>query len=237
MLLKLIVSCGLSPQMALADDCNNYKSNSEQLFHTRGKPFAALHPMGVFANHPEVLQLQDHDVVDVPGFKTKQQFSNKHQLLVYVTLLETNKVILIFSITLSYHFDVHLILVSDIYHFLRRESFFFNVNFKKTDCLFLFDKLYVVNAMRMPAAQTLLLFSPSMDTNSNFSRIVCDSWIELQFPDAAAAQSLLLKACQLRQRHLQSFHLNANSISTIFRVTKNPLQCSRIFKRTFGNTS
>ena len=110
--------------MALADDCNNYKSNSEQLFHTRGKPFAALHPMGVFANHPEVLQLQDHDVVDVPGFKTKQQFSNKHQLLVYVTLLETNKVILTFSITLSYHFDVHLILVSDIYHFLRRESFF-----------------------------------------------------------------------------------------------------------------
>ena len=23
--------------------------------------------MGVFANHPDVLQLQDHDTVDVPG--------------------------------------------------------------------------------------------------------------------------------------------------------------------------
>ena len=67
MLLKLILSCGLSPQMALADDCNNYKSTSEQLFHSRAKPFAALHPMGVFANHPEALQLHDHDTVDVPG--------------------------------------------------------------------------------------------------------------------------------------------------------------------------
>ena len=68
------------------------------------------------------------------------------------------------------------------------------------DCL-LFDQLYVVNALRMPAAQTLLLFSPSMDTNNNFSRIVCDSWIELQFADASAAQSLLLSACQLRHRY------------------------------------
>ena len=95
MLLKLIISCGLSPQIALADDHNNYKSTSDQLFHTRGKPFAALHPMGVFANHPEALQLHDHDVVDVPGSKAKHQFSSKHQVLVYVTLLETNKVVLI----------------------------------------------------------------------------------------------------------------------------------------------
>ena len=72
MLLKLILSCGLSPQVALADEFNNYKSTSEQLFHTRAKPFTILHPMGVFANHPEVLQLQDHETVDVPGTEQRR---------------------------------------------------------------------------------------------------------------------------------------------------------------------
>lgn len=151
MLLKLILASGLSPQVAIADEFNNYKSTSDQLFHTRAKPFTALHPMGVFANHPEALQLLEHDTIQVPGFVTKLPVSSKHQVLMYVTLLETNK-------------------------------------------------LYLMNAFRMPAAQTLLLFSQSIDTNGDFARIVCDSWLELQFVDAAAAQSLLLRACQLRYR-------------------------------------
>lgn len=138
-------------QVAIADEFNNYKSTSDQLFHTRAKPFTALHPMGVFANHPESLQLADHDTVDVPGFNSKLPVSSKHQILLYVTLLETNK-------------------------------------------------LYLMNAFRMPAAQTLLLFSQSIDTNGDFSRLVCDGWLELRFVDSAAAQSLLLRACQLRHR-------------------------------------
>lgn len=151
MLLKLILASGLSPQVALADEFNNYKSTSDQLFHTRAKPFTALHPMGVFANHPEPLQLLEQDIIQVPDFPTKLPVSSKHQVLMYVTLLETNK-------------------------------------------------LYLMNAFRMPAAQTLLLFSQSIDTNGDFARLVCDSWLELYFVDAAAAQSLLLKACQLRYR-------------------------------------
>ncbi len=107
--------------------------------------------MGVFANHPEPLQLADHDTVDVPGFVSKLPVSGKHQILLYVTLLETNK-------------------------------------------------LYLMNAFRMPAAQTLLLFSQSVDTNGDFGRLVCDGWLELRFVDPSAAQSLLLKACQLRYR-------------------------------------
>ena len=67
MLLKLILCSGLSPQMALADEFNNYKSTSEQLYHTRKKSFTILHPMGVFANHPDDLQLQDYDVINVAG--------------------------------------------------------------------------------------------------------------------------------------------------------------------------
>lgn len=150
-LLKLILASGLSPQVALADEFNNYKSTSEQLFHTRAKPFTALHPMGVFANHPESLQLADHDVVEAPGFPSKLPVSSKHQVLMYVTLLETNK-------------------------------------------------LYLMNAFRMPAAQTLLLFSQSIDTNGDFARLVCDNWIELRFVEPSAAQSLLLRACKLRHR-------------------------------------
>lgn len=151
MLLKLILASGLSPQVALADEFNNYKSTSDQLFHTRAKPFTALHPMGVFANHPESLQLADHDIVQPPGFTPKLPASSKHQILMYVTLLETNK-------------------------------------------------LYLMNAFRMPAAQTLLLFSQSIDTNGDFARLVCDNWIELHFVEPSAAQSLLLRACKLRYR-------------------------------------
>lgn len=162
MLLKLILASGLSPQIAVADEFNNYKSTNDQLFHTRAKPFTALHPMGVFANHPESLQLADHDTVVLPEFPTKLPVSSKHQVLVYVTLLETNK-------------------------------------------------LYLMNAFRMPAAQTLLLFSQSIDTNGVFSRLVCDGWLELRFPDPAAAQSLLLRACQLRRRWHELLMLRLDS--------------------------
>jgi hypothetical protein len=138
--------------VALADDFNSYKLGSEQLFHTRAKPFTALHPMGVFANHPESLQLADRDIIDVPGTKSdKMVVSSKHQILLFVTLLETNKP-------------------------------------------------YLVNAFRMPAVQTLLLFSQSVDTNSDISRLVCDGWLELRFTEPSAGQSLLLRACKLRHR-------------------------------------
>ena len=138
--------------MALADDFNSYKPGTEQLFHTRAKPFTALHPMGVFANHPESLQLADRDIIDVPGTKSdKMVVSSKHQILLFVTLLETNKP-------------------------------------------------YLVNAFRMPAVQTLLLFSQSVDTTSDLSRIVCDGWLELRFTEPSAGQSLLLRACKLRHR-------------------------------------
>ena len=162
MLLKLILASGLSPQIAVADEFNNYKSTSDQLFHTRAKPFTALHPMGVFANHPEPLQLADHETVVLPDFPTKLPVSSKHQVLVYVTLLETNK-------------------------------------------------LYLMNAFRMPAAQTLLLFSQSIDTDGGFSRLVCDSWLELRFHDPAASQSLLFRACQLRYRWHQLLMLRLDS--------------------------
>ena len=92
-MLKLILCSGLYPQLAVADDFNKFKADSEQLYHTRGKGFTVLHPMGVFANCPDVLRLADSDIISLPmpQFSGKQAVSARHQLLCFLTLLETNK--------------------------------------------------------------------------------------------------------------------------------------------------
>ena len=140
---------GLYPQLALADEFNHAKGGPDQLFHTRVKPFNVLHPNSIFASNPQYIGLDDIDTVHVHGFPEKYPASSKHQILVYMSLLETNKP-------------------------------------------------YVVNAIRMPALQTLLLFSRNIETNCNFGRLVCDSWIEIRFADVEEGQNQLLKAAVLR---------------------------------------
>jgi len=90
-MLKLILTSGLYPQIAIADEFNNYKGGSDQLFHTRVKPFNVLHPNSIFAAQPEILQVDGLDIVSAPGFTTKHPASAKHQVLVYISLLETTK--------------------------------------------------------------------------------------------------------------------------------------------------
>ncbi|XP_034943062.1 probable ATP-dependent RNA helicase DHX34 [Chelonus insularis] len=150
-MLKLILCSGLYPQFAIADEFNYCKSVNEQLFHTKAKPFVALHPMSFFGNHPQVLQLEEPDIVNIPGYKSKTPLSSKHQLLTYLSLLETTKP-------------------------------------------------YLVNTLRMPAAQTLLLYAQEIDTNGIFSLIVCDCWLMLEFPIPDSGQNLLLKATKIRQK-------------------------------------
>lgn len=145
-MLKVILTSGLYPQLAVPDEYNHCKTVSEQLFHTQSKPFIALHPMSFFGNNPKVLYLEDSDIVSGPG---KNPLSDKHQLLCYMSLLETTKA-------------------------------------------------YLVNTLRMPAAQTLLLFCRELHTNANFTRIVCDSWLELYFPLCEAAEKLVCKVVKLR---------------------------------------
>lgn len=67
-------------------------------------------------------------------------------------------------------------------------------------------KPYLMNTMRMPAAQTLFLFAHEIDTNGSCSKVICDSWLCLEFPHAEAGMMLLQKACQLR--HLWTTLLN-----------------------------
>ena len=60
------------------------------------------------------------------------------------------------------------------------------------------NKPFIMNSMRVPVLQILLLFSRSLDTNSDCTRIICDGWLELSFKDCEKAQSLLSDVIKLR---------------------------------------
>lgn len=87
-LLKLLLCRGLYPQLALPDEHNTARKDSEQVFHTKNKQGVVIHPTSVFASDPEVLLIPERDSQDMEPDKRD---STKHQLLAYVTLLETNK--------------------------------------------------------------------------------------------------------------------------------------------------
>nr|XP_049702650.1 probable ATP-dependent RNA helicase DHX34 isoform X1 [Helicoverpa armigera] len=152
-MLKIVLCRALYPQVAVADSFNHHKSVAEQLYHTWSKPFVFLHPTSYFGKQPRTLQLTEEDIqTDLPpSYDGKLPVSGRHQILCYLSLLETTKP-------------------------------------------------YIVNSMRMPAAQTLLLLAHSIDTNIGFTRIVCDSWLLLEFPYPETGLNLLLKAVKLRQR-------------------------------------
>lgn len=61
-------------------------------------------------------------------------------------------------------------------------------------------KPYLMNCIRLPAAQTLLLFGYAIDTNWGISRIVCDGWLALDFPQPGSGLLLLSRAIELRRR-------------------------------------
>ncbi|XP_062516968.1 probable ATP-dependent RNA helicase DHX34 [Corticium candelabrum] len=92
-LLKIILCSGLYPQLAIADDCNTWRKDSEQVFHTQAKLFVVLHPTSVFATQPHILQPKIRDGEQpVPGRgPAKVQFNTSHEIIAYVDLLETTK--------------------------------------------------------------------------------------------------------------------------------------------------
>lgn len=149
-LLKIILCSGLYPNLAIPDEGNTGKRDSEQLFHSQSKQFLLVHPTSVFVTRPDLLQPADAPVKQTTSSsKTLTEFSSNHQLLAFVSLLETNKP-------------------------------------------------YLVNAMRVPALQTLLLFARSLDTNANLTRFVIDCWLEISLPDSATGQKVLTAVQQLR---------------------------------------
>ncbi|XP_035536502.1 probable ATP-dependent RNA helicase DHX34 isoform X2 [Morone saxatilis] len=87
-LLKLLLCRGLYPQLAVPDEHNSNRKDSEQVFHTRNKHGVVIHPTSVFASDPEVLHVPENDTREMGP---DRRDSSRHQLLAFVTLLETNK--------------------------------------------------------------------------------------------------------------------------------------------------
>ncbi|KAB0383074.1 hypothetical protein FD755_004991 [Muntiacus reevesi] len=151
-LLKLVLGRGLYPQLAVPDPLNSGRKDSDQIFHTQTKQGVVLHPTCVFTNSPEVLHPQEQAARGGDGSRDdRDKMSSKHQLVAFVSLLETNKP-------------------------------------------------YLVNCVRIPALQSLLLFSRSLDTNGDCSRLVADGWLELQLADTESAVRLLAASLRLRAR-------------------------------------
>lgn len=151
-LLRLVLGRGLYPQFAIPDQFNSGRKDSDQIFHTQAKQGTVLHPTCVFASSPEVLHPQEQEARGGEGSRDdKDKMSSKHQLLTFVSLLETSKP-------------------------------------------------YLVSCVRIPALQSLLLFSRSLDTNGDCSRLVADGWLELQLADSESAVRLLAASLRLRAR-------------------------------------
>ncbi|CAI5780577.1 probable ATP-dependent RNA helicase DHX34 [Podarcis lilfordi] len=149
-LLQLVLGRGLYPQLAVPDPFNQTRKDSDQIFHTREKVGVVLHPTSVFSASPELLQPAQERGLERGGQRdAKEGLSSHHQILAFVSLLETNKP-------------------------------------------------YLVNCLRLPALQALLLLARSLDTNGDCTRLVADSWLELRVPSPEAALRLLRAALRLR---------------------------------------
>ncbi|KAI9022397.1 P-loop containing nucleoside triphosphate hydrolase protein [Hyaloraphidium curvatum] len=59
-------------------------------------------------------------------------------------------------------------------------------------------KPYLVNVMKVPSVHAALLFSRSIDTSPDLSRLLVDDWIELKFADPHVAERALVLASWLR---------------------------------------
>ncbi|XP_043854754.1 probable ATP-dependent RNA helicase DHX34 [Dromiciops gliroides] len=149
-LLTLVLGWGLYPKLAAPDQYNSCRKDSDQFFHTQSKQGTVLHPTCVFANNPDLLQGGQAEAQE-KSRDQKAGKSGRHQLLAFVSLLET-------------------------------------------------DKPYLVNCARLPALPALLLFSRSLDTSGDCTRLVADGWLELQLEGSESAVQLLAAALRLRAR-------------------------------------
>ncbi|OCT67971.1 probable ATP-dependent RNA helicase DHX34 isoform X2 [Xenopus laevis] len=89
-LLKLIVCHGLYPQLGVPDSFNSCRKDSDQVFHTKNKQGVVLHPTCIFSSTPELLQVNSVEESAGNDSENKGQ-SSRHQIVAFVSLLETNK--------------------------------------------------------------------------------------------------------------------------------------------------
>lgn len=151
-LLKLILTSGLYPQVAVEDEFNSSKTVADRLFHTKTKNYVFLRPLSYFATNAEILELHNDDIEIPPsGYFSRRPISKKHQLLIYQSILETKKV-------------------------------------------------YLVNVMRMPLLQTLLMFAKTIATNATLTKFVFDDFLSVDLPHFGQGKTIVLKAIELRAK-------------------------------------
>nr|SZF06444.1 probable ATP-dependent RNA helicase DHX34 [Psoroptes ovis] len=85
-LIKAIIISSFYPQMSIADVDNSYQFGSDQMFHTKEKPFVVLHPSSIYYIEPELLKSSSSIESSEKGNLCKD-----HYLLGYLSLIETNK--------------------------------------------------------------------------------------------------------------------------------------------------
>ncbi|XP_022919637.2 probable ATP-dependent RNA helicase DHX34 [Onthophagus taurus] len=165
-LLKLVISSGLYPQIAVEDEHNNLKTVNERLFHTKNKSYLFLRPTSIFASHPDILELNNDDI-DIPpsGYFSRNPLSKKHNLLVYQSVLKT----------------------------------------KKT---------YLVNVMRMPALQTLLLLSKNIATNATLTSFIFDEFLSVHVPYVGEGKASLKHALNIRKKWDDKLEKKLNDVNT-----------------------
>lgn len=151
-LLKLVLTSGFYPQIAVEDELNGSKSVAERLYHTKTKNYVFLRPLSYFAINPNVLEIHNDDIEIPPaGYFSKRPISKKHQILIYQSILETKKV-------------------------------------------------FLVNTMRMPTLQTLLLFAKTIATNATLTKMVFDDFLMIHLPYFGQGKNILQRALYLRTK-------------------------------------
>lgn len=65
MMLKLILTSGLYPQIAVEDEYNCAKTVSDKLYHTKNNSYVFLKQLSYFATNPDALELHSDDI-EVP---------------------------------------------------------------------------------------------------------------------------------------------------------------------------
>ena len=73
-----------------------------------------------------------------------------------------------------------------------------------------------MNVMRTPAMQTLFLYASTLEANNDFTRILCDQWLEITFDSAEVGQNVISSLLLLRNARDLLLQLTLQGMSTTF---------------------
>jgi len=133
-LLKIIMCCGLYPNLAIADSANPMRKDNEQIFHTKNKSFIFMHPSSIYYSQPELLHSKYEDRVNVNNEKEGEDENEEKKEKTKFNTLDSFRNDMVITELLCYQ------------------------------SLLETQRPYLVNVVRIPALQACLLFSKKSNT-------------------------------------------------------------------------